>query len=97
MLSQRNINLYFIFGFTVISNLPTFQLMSNSANTDINNEQGRSNRDDGYYWVRHDDMWFAAYYLSSEDIFYFPGQTIGFDPSELEEIDEQKIERQSCM
>lgn len=95
MHSKINNNLYFISRFTVISNLPTFQLMSNSANTDINKEQGQSNREDGYYWVRHDAMWFAAYYLSSEDVFYFPGQTIGFDPSELEKIDEQKIERQS--
>ena len=77
--------------------MPTFQLMSNSTNTDINKEQGWSNRKEGYYWVRHDNMWFATYYLSSEGVFYFPGQIIGFDPSELEEIDEQKIERQSCM
>lgn len=57
-------------------------------------EHVKTNRKDGYYWVQHDAMWFATYYLSSEDVFYFPGQTIGFDPPELEEIDEQRIERQ---
>jgi len=56
-------------------------------------EQAKPNRKDGYYWVLHDAMWFATYYLSSEDVFYFPGQTIGFDPPELEEIDEHRIER----
>jgi len=41
----------------------------------------------------HDSMWFATYYISSEDVFCFPGQIIGFDPSELEEIEEQRIEK----
>jgi len=56
---------------------------------------GQSIRTNGYYWVSHDFMWFVAYYNSSEYVFYFPGQIIGFDPDELEVIDERKIERQS--
>lgn len=47
----------------------------------------------GYYWVLHDAMWFAAYYLSLMDEFYFPGQVIGFDTPDLDEIDEKRIER----
>jgi len=60
--------------------------------TPIMAEQAKPNRKDGYYWVLHDAMWFATYYQSSEDVFYFPGQTNGFDPPELEEIDEHRIE-----
>lgn len=56
-------------------------------------EQAKLDRQEGYYWIMHDAMWFAAYYLSSKNEFYFPGQTIGFDPQELEEIDEQSIVR----
>lgn len=56
-------------------------------------EQTKPARLEGYYWVLHDAMWFATYYLSSKDEFYFPGQVIGFDPTDLEEIDEQRIER----
>lgn len=55
-------------------------------------EQAKLERKEGYYWVLHDAMWFATYYLSSKDEFYFPGQTLGFDPQDLEEIDEQRIE-----
>lgn len=51
-------------------------------------------RQEGYYWVLHDAMWFATYYLSSKDEFFFPGQIYGFDPTQLEEIEEQRIERQ---
>ena len=50
-------------------------------------------RQEGYYWVMHDAIWFATYYLTSKNEFYFPSQTIGFDPQELEELDEQRIER----
>lgn len=57
-------------------------------------EQAEPNRKDGYYWVQHDAMWFATYYLSSKNEFYFPGQIYGFDPPQLEEIDEQRIKRQ---
>jgi len=64
---------------------------SSSTVTIIGKEQ--SIRANGYYWVRHDFMWFVAYYNSSEDVFYFPGQIIGFDPDELEVIDEQRVER----
>ena len=56
-------------------------------------EQAEPVRQEGYYWVMHDAMWFATYYLLSKGGFYFSGQTIGFDPEELEEIDEQRIER----
>jgi len=61
--------------------------------TPYNKEQAELVRQEGYYWVMHDAMWFATYYLSSEDEFYFPGQQIGFDASDLQEIDEQRIER----
>jgi len=57
-------------------------------------EQGKQNLEDGYYWVLHDAMWFATYYLSSKDEFFFPGQIYGFDPTQLDDIDEQRIERQ---
>jgi len=56
-------------------------------------EQAKPNRSDGYYWVLHDAMWFATYYLSSRDEFYFPGQIYGFDPPQLDEIDERRIEK----
>lgn len=56
--------------------------------------QAKQKREDGYYWVQHDAMWFAAYYLSSKDEFFFPGQIYGFDPPQLEEIEDQQIERQ---
>ncbi len=58
-----------------------------------NKEQAELVRQEGYYWVMHDAMWFATYYLPSEDEFYFPGQQIGFGISDLQEIDEQQIER----
>jgi hypothetical protein len=40
-----------------------------------NKKHTKSDRQEGYYWVMHDAMWFATYYLSSKDEFYFPGQT----------------------
>lgn len=64
--------------------------------TPDNKRLTKSDRQEGYYWVMHDAMWFATYYLSSKDEFYFPGQPIGFNPQELEEIDEQRIERSIC-
>lgn len=63
------------------------------SRTHFVDQQAKLDRQEGYYWVMHDAMWFATYYLFSKDEFYFPGQTIGFDPSELEEIDERRIER----
>ena len=60
-------------------------------------EQAKPVRKEGYYWVMHDAMWFAAYYLSSKEEFYFPGQVIGFDPSELEDIDERRIKRNESL
>lgn len=59
-----------------------------------NVEQSKPVRQEGYYWVLHDAMWFATYYLSSKDEFFFPGQIYGFDPPQLDEIDERRIERQ---
>jgi hypothetical protein len=55
--------------------------------------QDRIYRPDGYYWVKHDNVWFVAYFYSSENQFFFTGQTIGFDPEEFEEIDDQRIVR----
>lgn len=53
--------------------------------------QTESSRPEGYYWVLHDAMWFASYYLPSKNEFFFPGQIYGFDPAQLDEIDEQQI------
>jgi hypothetical protein len=56
-------------------------------------EQSKPARLEGYYWVLHDAMWFATFYRPSIDEFFFSGQTIGFNPSDLDEIDELRIER----
>lgn len=70
--------------------------MSTSKSSNIfgdQNDHNKSNREVGYYWVMHDYMWFLTQYSSSEDVFYFPGQYIGFDPQSLQKIDERRIER----
>ena len=50
-----------------------------------------SNFEYAYYWVMHDGMWFIAQYWPEEQEFYFCGQPYGFQPTELEEIELEKI------
>jgi len=65
-----------------------------SFSSENQNDTDKVNRQNGYYWVMHDYMWFLTLYNYTEDVFYFPGQYIGFAPQHLQEIDERRIERE---
>ena len=47
----------------------------------------------GYYWVKHDGMWFIAEFWPKEQEFFRTGQPYGFRANEFEEIELEKIQQ----